>query len=351
MDLQETKGNLTANCKVCGKSFRFYQANHKGLYCSRKCRYEDHSNIIKNSYTPELKELKRKLAIEQMKDSKQIEIRKKNCGWEMTEEQKERLSEVKTKNSFLIAKKIILKEQGNFCQRCGKEFDQSALLIHHKNGRKWDNDIENLQVLCKSCHSKIHNEFGKLSHRFAGLATVENYIAKVLVSLGIDIDQPDFKETPLRVARMYAELFEGTKSVAQEELKEIFKTKFPCENDNMVVIKGLKIFSLCPHHLVPVEYDMTIGYIPKKFVLGLSKPDRVAEILAHRPVLQETLTVEIAKAIQENLDCLGVGVVIKGRHFCMIMRGIKQVDSSTTTSHLIGVFRDQDSTRQEFLNL
>jgi len=159
-------------CKICGKQLS------KGNYCSLRCKYEDHSNIIKNSCTPELKKLKSELFAEQTKDKQQ------------------------KSNMFSIAKKIVIKERGNFCERCGEFLEKDDLIIHHKNGRKSDNDISNLQILCKCCHTKIHNEIEKISNKFSGGATMENYIAKILQEMNINLDNPNFKETPLRIARM-----------------------------------------------------------------------------------------------------------------------------------------------------
>jgi len=341
-----------SKCKVCGKKFSFDDSVQKGLYCCVKCRYADHSNIIKDSYTPELKKLRSEHAKEQMKDKKQIEIRQQKCGYKMTDEQREKLSDSKIKNSFTRAKKLIIKERGEFCERCGKDISDWQLTVHHKNGRKWDNDLDNLQILCRSCHSKLHNQIGKLSSHFAGLATVENYIALMLQHLGVDLDDPDFKETPLRVARMYNEQFEGLKPEAKDEIKNIFGTRFPCENDNMVVIDDIRVYSLCPHHLVTIIYDIAIGYVPNKFVLGLSKFARISELLAHKPVIQETFTAELGKAIEDELKPLGVAVRIKGTHFCMVSRGAKQQNSKTMTAYMSGVFRDnKDNSRSEFYKL
>jgi GTP cyclohydrolase I len=341
-----------AKCLVCNKQFTYNEKIQKGYYCSIACRYEDYGNIIAKSYNEKLRKKRSEDAKKQMKDPKQIQIRKEKCGKGMTDEVRKKISDTKLRNEFLKVKKQLIKENGPFCERCGKRFELSQLVGHHKDGRQWVNDEENIQILCKSCHSKIHNEINKISNKFAGLATVENHIARVLQDLGVDLNEPDFRDTPLRVARMYNDLFESCKVDLKEEKNKILDTKFPCDNDNMVVVKDIRVYSLCPHHLVPVEYDIAIGYIPKKYVLGLSKLVRISELFAKRPVLQETMTVEIANAIQEGLKPVGVAVFVKGKHYCMVMRGVKQKDSKTTTSHLIGVFKDpNDTSRAEFLRL
>lgn len=349
---EKTSSKKQATCLVCKKEFIYYSCMSKGLYCSVKCRYEDHSNIIKKSYTPQLKKLKSDLAKKQMQNKEQIAIRQEKCGYEYTPEQIEAIKERMTKNAFLIAKRIIIKERGRFCQRHGGPISgKGQLVVHHINGRKWDNNTENLLILCKSCHSKLHSELSKVAGRFAGLATVENYIAKILESLGIDLDDPNFNETPLRVARMYQELFEATKPEAQNELKAIFSSKFPSDNDNMVVCRQIKVYSLCPHHLLPVDYSIVVAYIPDKIVLGISKFTRIAELMARKPILQEQLTVDIAACIQKELSPIGTAVQVSGKHYCMVMRGVKQDDPVVITSHLLGAFKDEPETRAEFMSL
>jgi GTP cyclohydrolase I len=340
----------TATCLVCDKKFEYYPSMQKGIYCSVTCRYQDHSNIIKKSYTPKLRQLKSELATRQMQDQKQIELRQKSGKYPKTAEQIEKIKESLTKDSFIIAKKIIIKERGKFCQRCGEPVDGFDLIVHHLDGRKWNNDTSNLIILCRPDHSKIHNEVGKTSGHFAGLATVENYIAKILKSLGVNLDEPDFKETPLRVARMYQELFEGNKPKAKQEIEAIFKSKFPCDNDEMIVFTNIKVYSLCPHHLLPVDYSIALAYIPDGSVMGLSKFTRIAELLGRQPILQEQLTVHLANAIYSNLEPKGVAVSIKGRHYCMVMRGVKQDGQEVTTAHLLGAFKEQLATRQEWIS-
>jgi GTP cyclohydrolase I len=342
-------------CKICKKPFKFYPSMSKGIYCSRNCRYLDHSFIIKNSYTPELKEKKRKLALENWDGNTE---RKKDLSELMTNKivsvkTRDKLSDSKNPTNimeveFQAAKRHIIEERGAFCQRCGDEVIGFNLVIHHKNGMKWDNDYSNLLILCRSDHSKIHREIEKSSERFTGLATVENYIARILQSLGIDLNDPNFKETPLRVARMYNELFEGVKK--SNEAKEILEKWFPSSQDQMILFKN-KIFSLCPHHLLPVEYEVHTAYIPKGRVVGLSKIGRVCELLARKPVLQEELTIEINQQIMKYLKPHGVATMVKGRHFCMVMRGVEQVQSEVITSDVRGVFRTKPEVRAEFFSL
>jgi len=285
-----------------------------------------------------------------MKDKKQIEIRREKCGYDWSDEQREKVSEEKTKDSYKIAKKIILKERGRFCERCGKELGEKKVVIHHKNGRRWDNNLDNLQILCSSCHSKIHNEIGKVSHRFAGLATIENYIAEMLKRLGVDLDDPNFIETPLRVARMYNEFFEGLRDGTEKEIKDTLSSVFPSNVDLMIVEQDIELYSLCPHHLLPVVYKVNIGYIPNGKVIGVSKLVRVANLIFHKPVLQEDATQELADAIYKYLKPQGVMVFVKGQHFCMVMRGVR-TKGWVTTSAIKGAFKEEPEAKEEFLKL
>ena len=176
---------------------------------------------------------------------------------------------------------------------------------------------------------------------------IEKCITMILKELGIDLFHPDFKETPQRVAKLYEDLFSGV-NYKEEQIKEILSKWFPSEVDEMIVFHN-HVFSLCPHHLLPVEYSIYTAYLPKNRVVGLSKISRLVELLAKKPIIQENLTVEINKAIMKYLKPQGSATIIKGRHSCMTMRGVKQVDSKVITSDLQGVFKKDASAKTEFL--
>jgi GTP cyclohydrolase I len=180
---------------------------------------------------------------------------------------------------------------------------------------------------------------------------VEKATKDLLISLGLDLKDPNFLETPQRIGRAYEEIFHGLNDLGEEEDK-LFKKSFPSDNDEMVIIKDIHAYSMCPHHLLPVEMIVHVGYVPRGKVIGLSKIPRLVELYAKRPVLQEQLAVDIADSMMYHLKPLGVGVVIKGRHYCMIMRGIQKRESWTITSCVRGVFRDPaEKARDEFLKL
>lgn len=174
---------------------------------------------------------------------------------------------------------------------------------------------------------------------------VESSIRTLLVGMGIDwVQDPNFKETPKRVAKAYKELNRG---LYEEEPKiKIFPTTYK----GMVFFKSIKAIGLCPHHLLPIEMDISFAYLPKKNALGLSKVSRIVKYLCSRPVLQEDLTRDIVGHFTKLLKPLGVAVVIRGIHGCMKFRGIKEA-TVVKTSEMTGSFLTQSETREEFFNL
>jgi len=118
-----------------------------------------------------------------------------------------------------------------------------------------------------------------------------------------------------------------------------------------VIVKDIEMFSMCEHHLVPFWGRVSVGYLPKKKVLGLSKVARIVEIFSRRLQVQERLTKQIAQALMEAIEPAGVAVVIEGAHMCMVMRGVQKINAKTTTSIMLGAFRDDPKTREEFLQL
>jgi len=178
-----------------------------------------------------------------------------------------------------------------------------------------------------------------------------NALNQLIDALEWDVD-PNFDETAQRVTKWLS----GYQSLTKEECKiksiEDLSKRFPTNNTNMVVVGPTKSFSLCPHHLLPIEYDVWVGYLPGETVCGLSKIPRVIQNFSRYPFIQEDFTENIALAIEEGLKTKGVMVWVSGVHNCMRMRGVKQPDAKTTTSALKGYFRNPPSgkdPRGEFL--
>lgn len=181
---------------------------------------------------------------------------------------------------------------------------------------------------------------------------VEYAVSMILRSLQtwsgkVDAKGPNFKDTPARVARSYVEIFAGLFDNG-DQVKDILSKTFPAKSDEMITVGPVDVWSVCPHHLLPVQLWVWVSYIPNKKVLGLSKLARIAELLAKKPALQEDTTAEIARTIQKGLRPLGVACLIKGRHLCMEMRGVKK-KALTTTTAIEGVFRTKPEAKSEFL--
>jgi GTP cyclohydrolase I len=174
----------------------------------------------------------------------------------------------------------------------------------------------------------------------------------ILTSLGIDsINDSNFKETPQRISKMYYELFAGLLDGDLTELEKHITKTFPSKYKGLVAVKNISVWGTCPHHFLPVEYTVDVGYIPTELVLGVSKLPRVVEVLAQRPVLQEEFTHDIVEYLDRALSPRGVIVQVKGRHHCMIVRGIKQPNTWVTTSDIAGVFSETPSLIKEFYDL
>jgi len=170
----------------------------------------------------------------------------------------------------------------------------------------------------------------------------------ILNGLGLDLNDANFKETPDRILRSYYEIFEGIDN--DEKIEKILSTSFPTKYDGMIIENPIRCYSMCPHHFLPVIYDVSIGYIPIKGGLGLSKLPRLVQHLAKAPKLQEDFTKEIVDVFNKKIKPKGVIVIVQGEHLCMHMRGIRKPECSTITSSFHGCFKD-GKVRSEFLSL
>lgn len=172
-------------------------------------------------------------------------------------------------------------------------------------------------------------------------------VREILLAVGEDPDRDGLRETPERVARMYAEVFQGLRQDPDVHLKKLFPQKY----DEMVLIKDIRLVSFCEHHLLPVVGQAHVAYIPNGKVIGLSKIPRVVDVLAKRPQMQERLTEELADLLMEELEAKGVAVVIEASHSCMTIRGVAKPDSTFVTSAMRGVFKERLATRSEVMSL
>lgn len=180
-------------------------------------------------------------------------------------------------------------------------------------------------------------------------AQAEAAVRTLIEWAGDDPAREGLLDTPARVARSYRELFSGYEVDPREYLERTFEEVGGY--DELVVLKDIRFVSFCEHHMLPVVGVAHVGYLPTDRVVGISKLARVVRGYAKRLQIQEKMTSEIAKAVHEVLRPAGVGVVIEAEHSCMTMRGVDVPGASLTTSHLIGVVRDDPRTREEFLRL
>ena len=177
---------------------------------------------------------------------------------------------------------------------------------------------------------------------------IEKAVRQILEAIGEDPKRKDLLETPRRVAQMYEEIFSGINQDPEKELEVILEQK----HHEIILLRGIPLYSVCEHHLLPFFGQANIAYIPKNGrVTGLSKLARVVDVLARRPQVQERLTTQIAEIVMGKLKPLGVMVVIEAEHLCMSMRGVRKPGTMTVTSAVRGVFKDNEKTRSEALAL
>jgi GTP cyclohydrolase I len=188
----------------------------------------------------------------------------------------------------------------------------------------------------------------ELRKRESQKTTVEDSVRQILAYIGEDPNREGLVKTPYRVARAYEYL---TKGYDQDPKEVINKAMFTEDYQEMVLVKDIDFFSLCEHHLLPFFGRAHVAYIPKHRIVGLSKVARLVEVFSRRLQVQERLTTQVANTIMEELDPLGVGVVIRAEHLCMRMRGVEKQNSIVTTSAMLGAFRTQQPTREEFITL
>lgn len=172
-------------------------------------------------------------------------------------------------------------------------------------------------------------------------------VRMILEAIGEDPDREGLRDTAKRVAKMYAEMFQGLYENPRDHLNVLFDE----QHDEMVFVKDVPFYSMCEHHLLPFQGRAHVAYIPRGKVVGLSKIVRVVEAFARRPQVQERLTSQIADLLMDALDAQGVAVVVEASHTCMTMRGVKKPGSNVVTSAMRGIFKNDQATRSEFMSL
>jgi GTP cyclohydrolase I len=177
---------------------------------------------------------------------------------------------------------------------------------------------------------------------------VEESWAKIIESIGEDVKRPGLVDTPRRAAKAFEFLTRGYHQSVEEVVNEAL---FPSDSSEMILVQDVEMYSLCEHHLLPFIGKCHVAYIPTGKVLGLSKVARIVDVFARRLQIQESLTSQIAQTIMEVTEAQGVGVIIEAQHMCMMMRGVEKQNSLMKTSAMLGTFRSEQKTREEFLAL
>ncbi|MHC8324963.1 GTP cyclohydrolase I FolE [Pseudomonas sp. LB1P83] len=171
---------------------------------------------------------------------------------------------------------------------------------------------------------------------------------EILIGLGENPDREGLQDTPARAAKAMQYLCHGYEQSVEEIVNGAL---FASDNDEMIIVDNIELYSLCEHHMLPFIGKAHVAYIPTGKVLGLSKIARLVDMFARRLQIQENLTRQIADAVQHVTDAAGVAVVIEAKHMCMMMRGVEKQNSTMNTSVMLGAFRESSNTRQEFLQL
>jgi GTP cyclohydrolase I len=179
-------------------------------------------------------------------------------------------------------------------------------------------------------------------------ASFEELTRELLVRLGEDPQREGLLRTPDRMAKALQYLTKGYHEDPKDVLNDALFTE---DYDEMVIVKDIEMFSMCEHHVLPFYGKVHVAYVPNGKVIGLSKLPRLIDVFARRLQVQERLTTQIAETIMETIQPQGVGVVIEARHLCMMMRGVEKQHSAAVTSSMLGLFRDCQETRSEFLSL
>ncbi len=178
-------------------------------------------------------------------------------------------------------------------------------------------------------------------------ARIERAVREILLAVGEDPDREGLRETPARVARMYAEVFGGLHADPRAHLGRVFTEDY----DEIVLVKGIAFASFCEHHLLPFTGVAHVAYLPNGKIVGLSKIPRTVDVLARRPQVQERMTNELADLLMTELDARGVGVILEATHTCMSIRGVRKTGSTMTTSAMRGTFRSNPPSRTELMSL
>ena len=240
-----------------------------------------------------------------------------------------------TSNVDAASAPVVLKDAGHAVRMRSYSPDKRGASVE-SDGLSWPS---------KGTRERRHETEKELGNR---LVKISDAVKTILECIGEDPSREGLVKTPMRYAKALMYFSRGYEMDVNDIIRNAV---FNEDHDEMVIVKNIDIFSLCEHHLVPFVGKVSIAYIPNQKVVGLSKLARLAEAFARRLQVQERMTRQIAGALMDILQPQGVAVVIEASHLCMVMRGVEKTQTSTVTSCMLGVFRDDPKTRDEFLRL
>jgi len=247
----------------------------------------------------------------------------------------------------------LYKRANRCCESCGISEEElikqgrRRLLVHHRNYDKLIPTADDLEIVCFKCHRKLHNKL--LKEEKKRYRQVCRIVIQLLNALKIDKNDENFLETPRRVTTWLLEFVNSKENIAKE-LEFFASAVFEFEGTDLVVLQDIVVYSICPHHLLPVEYKISISYIPCGYAVGLSKLARFAEVVASYPTLQENFVADLADSLVKFLGTEHVMVTVLGKHMCMEMRGVKRNGKFLTTA-VRGAFKDDPSLKTEAYSL
>lgn len=228
---------------------------------------------------------------------------------------------------------------------CGNE--KLNLAIRNLHPLQSDINISDCEGSYLHAHHESEFFYLRRKEKCVDKLKIKEGVRLILEGIGEDLEREGLKETPDRIYRMCEQIFEGLTKDAEEHLS----VQFNVENNNMVVEKDIIFYSVCEHHLLPFYGVAHVAYIPNGKVAGLSKLARTVEVFARRPQLQEKMTAQIAEAMEQYLQPLGVMVMIEAEHMCMTMRGVQKPGSKTVTMMAKGAFEKDYNLQQTFLEM
>jgi GTP cyclohydrolase I len=238
------------------------------------------------------------------------------------------------------------------CEHCGVSNDQlremglRSLCLHHLNYDRLIPTLDDVELLCSVCHGKEHGG----THKDISISTISKCVGELLRALHVSLDDPNFCDTPRRVAQYLIDFIWDENSI-ESELEQMADAIFPSETSGLIFSQNIETVSICPHHLLPVFCNVRIAYLPTDYCIGVSKLARIAMLLANRPMLQERYTLSVAYTLERLLMPEGVAVIVEAQHSCMTARGVRQHDSFVTTSEMLGLFRTDQSLRAELMSM